>query len=128
DDVVLLSLQMQLRPGQVRRITPQPELEIPVGETVDLLLAIRIGGGAPNGATYSASFLPGETRAVGVRSLAQNRLDQPAGPVESEEIRTTVLEGQNVFGLSENPVRSSRVIFSYTIGTVPARAAVYTVT
>ena len=126
-DVIVVSTSAQLRPGQTRRVIVQPNLEVPVIGVVDLLIALRMGGGAPNGATFSATFLPSETRSLGVRSAAQDRIDQPAAPVASADVQSTVLAGQDAFGVSENPVRSQQVTFSYSVGASPARAAVYTI-
>src|SRR5690606_23199653 len=88
-----------------------------------LVLALAMSGAAPHGTTFSASFLPAETRTSNLRSGATNRVEQPAA-AESGAVVTSVLGGADL-SFSENPVRSGRVAFSFRVP--PQRVAIYTV-
>jgi photosystem II stability/assembly factor-like uncharacterized protein len=114
-----------LRPGEPVTIRVSPGgLQVTPADDVSLIIVVRMSGQAPNGATFRASFLPSETSTRNLRSGATNRLQQPASPVESEALRTTVLDDEQLLTLSENPVRSTSLIFNFA--ELPATAAVYT--
>lgn len=93
------------------------------GDSTALVLALAMSGAAPHGTTFSASFLPAETRTSNLRSGATNRVEQPAA-AESGAVVTSVLGGADL-SFSENPVRSGRVAFSFRVP--PQRVAIYTV-
>lgn len=101
-------------------------LTVPQRDSVNLILAIQLSGAAPNQSVFTAEFLPGSTRSVGTRSLAPNPIDAVTSPLVSAPVTTTVLAEGESFTLSENPVRSGRVIFNFTAA--PRAAAIYTLT
>ena len=98
-------------------------LTIPQRDSVDLVVAVELSGATPNATAFAASLDPAGTRTVGVRSLAVNRLGTSTG-TPSPAITTTLLPEGTVFSLSENPVRSDRVVFNFAER--PNVAAVYT--
>jgi hypothetical protein len=119
------SAVMTLRPGEPLTIQLSAGgLIITPAADVTLIVALRMSGEAPNGATFQATFLPAETSTRNVRSGAVDRLQQPGSPVASEALRTTVLGDADLLTLSENPVRSAALIFNFV--ETPATAAVYT--
>ncbi|MGH7476379.1 MAG: S8 family serine peptidase [Longimicrobiales bacterium] len=97
---------------------------VPENGSLDLLVVIELGGAVPNGATFQLAYLPGATRSAGVESRLPNPIEQSTSAVLSQTARTTVLLEGEVFTLSENPVRSGRVIFSFAER--PRRADIYT--
>lgn len=115
-----------LRPGEpvTARLSPDG-LTIAPDDDIALIVALRMSGRAPNGATFQASFLPAETGARNVRSGAIDAVQQPGAPVASDSLRTTVLVDDQLLTVSENPVRSSSLIFNFI--EAPVTAAVYTV-
>jgi hypothetical protein len=100
-------------------------LEIPAGGTVQLLVALRLSGSAPNGTAFGASFVPSETRSTGLRSGAADRVTQPSSPIASPVVIATVLAAGQAFSMSENPVRSQSVTFNFPER--PSVAGIYTV-
>jgi hypothetical protein len=124
-DPTIADATVTLRPGQPATVRVSPGgTRITPGADVSLIVAIRMSGQAPNGATFQATFLPGETSTRNVRSGAIDRLQQPASPVASESVRTTLLDDDELLTLSENPVRSASLIFNFA--EQPVTAAVYT--
>ena len=101
-------------------------LIVPQRDSVNLIAAIELSGAAPNQTSFSAEFLPGSTRTTGTRSLATNRVDPATGTLASSNAVTTLLEGSTVFAMSENPVRTGRVVFSFS--QTPQTARIYTLT
>ncbi len=125
NDTEIGSAPALLRPGEPVQVTITPgTLEVPLGQTITVLAAIRMSGAAPNGTAFSASFLPAETRSIGTRSAVPDRITQPSAPVASAEVRATVLAAGQLFSLSENPVRSGAVIFNFPVR--PSVAGIYT--
>ncbi len=110
--------------GQASVSVPVDSLVVPANGTVHLVAAIEMSGQAPNGSSFTLAYLPDRLRSVGVESLVAWLRQQPAGPVASQPAVTTVLEGDEVFAMSENPIRSDRVYFNFR--TPPDRAAIYT--
>lgn len=92
-------------------------------DSMHLLVAIELSGGAPNGALFQAELLGERSRTVGVRSAAVDQLGAITS-VASAPASSTVLAAGTIFSLSENPVRSGRVVFNFTER--PKVAAVYT--
>jgi photosystem II stability/assembly factor-like uncharacterized protein len=127
DESEIGSAQVSLRPGEPAHATIGPSgLVISPGETQHVIVALRMSGATPHGTSFRASFIPAETRTVGVRSGAADRVSQPASPVASPEIESSVLADDAVFSLSENPVRSRTVILNFSAR--PTVAQVYTIT
>jgi hypothetical protein len=75
---------------------------------------------------FTAELVPAGTRSTGQRSLASNRVETITTPLASSPASTTVLAAEQTFSLSENPVRSDKVIFNFT--EAPRTAGVYTLT
>lgn len=90
-----------------------------------LLVVLEFGGAAPNGSRFSARFLPDRTQTLNVRSGHRDRLVLPAEPVASAPFETTVLATGEALSLSENPVRSNRLVLNFA--QTPRQAAIYTV-
>lgn len=113
--------------GETRRVTMSlGALELSPNDRVSLLVAVRMSGAARNGAHFSLVFRPEETRSVGLRSSAEDRLNQPAEPVPSLVVQTTLLGDAQRFSMSANPVRTGEVTFNFSAR--PRTASVYTVT
>jgi hypothetical protein len=123
---VLATANVALAPGAAARIqlTPTPLL-VNEGQPAALLVVLEMSGGAPNGTTFRATFIPADTRTIGVRSRMVDRLTQPDAPVASADVRSTVLPAARLLTISENPVRSARVRFNFA--EPPATAGIYTV-
>jgi hypothetical protein len=98
-------------------------LAIAQRDSLYLITAIELSGAAPNGAVFQAELLPPRTRTIGVRSLAADQLGTVTS-VASNQTSSTVLANGATFSLSENPVRSARVVFNFVER--PTVAAVYT--
>jgi photosystem II stability/assembly factor-like uncharacterized protein len=125
-DPVLVSFAVSLRPGATQRVTLSPNgFTVAPGATAAVLIALRMSGSAPNGTSFQASYIPGETSSTGTRSGAQNRLQQSPAPVSSGPVQATLLAAGEILTFSENPVRSARVIFNFSER--PTVAAIYTV-
>lgn len=111
--------------GEARPVPVSPaSLEVAPDRSIVLLVALRMSGAAPNGTRFSVSFRPEETRSIGVRSAAANRLTQPSGPVASALVETTLLGQGQRFSMSANPVRAGDVTFNFA--TRPSAASIYT--
>jgi hypothetical protein len=123
---VLGTANVVLAPGTAARVqlTPTPLL-VNDGQPAALLVVLEMSGGAPNGTTFRATFLPADTRTIGVRSRMLDRVTQPDAPVASADVRSTVLPASRLLTMSENPVRSARVRFNFAER--PATAGIYTV-
>jgi subtilisin family serine protease len=124
-DPVLGTVEAALAPGDTARATFSLGLRVPAGQSVQLLLALEFGGGAPHRAPLRAWFVPADTRARGAESGQPSPLRQPTSLVPSGEIRPTLLLPGEVIALSENPVRSDRLIINFR--GPPRRAEIYTV-
>jgi len=125
-DDALASTPAVLRPGEPTTVAMGvPALEVPVGPSLQFLIALRMSGAAPNGAAFRATFLPSETRSRGVRSNTADQIEQPSQPVASALIHSTVLASGQTFTMSENPVRSGGVTFNFP--SRPTVAGIYTV-
>lgn len=113
--------------GETARVTLQAEgLRIPRSPLVHYVVAIEMGGGAPNYSEFRIRFLPDALRTAGALSGAEDETDLPLGSIASLPARTTALAAGEVFSLSENPVRSGFVIFNFS--TRPDMAAVFSLT
>ena len=92
-------------------------------DSLYLLTAVELSGAAPNGAVFQAELLPQRTRTAGARSAAADQLGSVTS-LASHTAATTVLRNGAAFSLSENPVRSARVVFNFAER--PTVAAIYT--
>jgi len=111
-------------PAQVD--VPLDSVTIAQRDSLSLIAVVELSGAAPNGSNFSAELIPTGTRTVGLRSLATNRVDAVTTPLASSLAATTVLSDDQTFSLSENPVRSNRLVFNYS--EAPRDAAIYTLT
>jgi subtilisin family serine protease len=123
-DPVLATQPAPLEPDDTTRVSVPLALRIPAGQSVGLIAAIEMSGAAPHLAPLRAWFLPEETRAVGVETGATSPLRQPLEVVPSPELRPTLLAPDELFALSENPVRSPELILNFR--SRPSLAQVYT--
>jgi subtilisin family serine protease len=123
-DAVVADTVLALQPGQPVDLIFRMMVRVQPGETLTLVLAIQPSGWAPHGASFEAIYLPDQTRTRGALSGVENRIDAPAGPVVSEESEVTVLRPDEVFNLTQNPIRTAPVIMSFRER--PSIAAVYT--
>jgi subtilisin family serine protease len=98
-------------------------LTIAQRDSLYLIMAIELSGAAPNGAAFQAELLPQRTRTTGVRSQAADQLGSVSS-VASSSAASTVLRNGLTFSLSENPVRTGRVVFNFAER--PKVAAIYT--
>ena len=98
---------------------------VPAGTRQTYLLMLELSGAAPNGARFSARYLPTETRTRGTISGAEDRFSGGAVAVDSGERVTTVLDANERFSLSENPVRGPSLTITYEER--PRAAAVYSI-
>jgi subtilisin family serine protease len=124
DEPVHASVPVALGGGPVTaRIEPGPV--VPAGASEQFVVALEMSGAAPNGARFSARYLPGETRTLGTLSGARDRFQGPVAVVESGERTTSLLEPGERFTLSANPVRAAPLVISYAAR--PRAAAVYSI-
>jgi subtilisin family serine protease len=124
-DPLLSSMPVALQPADTARVLFPLSVAVPAGQTVHLLLALELSGAAPHQAPLRAWFVPAESQVLSAATGQPRGLRQPTGRVASETVRTTLLFPDEPLALSENPVRSDRLIISFR--TEPRRAAIYTV-
>lgn len=98
-------------------------LTVPQRDSLQVIAALELSGSAPNGAAFQAELLPQRTHTIGLRSLAADQLGTLTS-VASGTASSTVLANGATFSLSENPVRSGRVVFNFAER--PKVAAIYT--
>lgn len=98
-------------------------LTVPQRDSLHLITAVELSGAAPNGAVFQATVLPDRTRTTGVRSQAVNQLGNIANATSANAVSTILANGAT-FSLSENPIRSGRVVFNFAER--PRVAAIYT--
>ncbi|HSL71399.1 MAG TPA: Ig-like domain-containing protein, partial [Longimicrobiales bacterium] len=103
-----------------------PGFTISQRDSAALLVGLELSGAAPNNMTFALTFAANETRTTGARSGARDRLEPLTIVLSSTPAVTTVLNGAEVFSLSENPVRGSSVTFNFR--DVPSTAVIYTLT
>jgi len=121
---VVAAADVVLTPQAAARVVLKPgDVQVPRDGERALVLAVELSGAVPNGSAFEATFLAAETRGEGALSGRPGELTQPE-TVASGPTRTTLLRADEVFALSENPVRSGRVIFNFA--SRPRVAAVYT--
>ncbi|MEN8373993.1 MAG: S8 family serine peptidase [Gemmatimonadota bacterium] len=89
-------------------------LVVPGGRALDALVALRLGGGTPNGARIAATLPVGGLGAEGVLSAATDALDGPTSAVSSPSYRIDLLAEEEEVALSANPVRTDRLVVNYS--------------
>lgn len=99
---------------------------VPAATRRQYLVLLELSGAAPNGARFSARYLPAETRTRGTLSGAEGRFTGGSQPVDSGERSTSVLEAGERVNLSENPVRGASLTINYDVR--PRAAALYGIT
>jgi hypothetical protein len=124
-DRVLGSVPVSLNGTPVRVDIRPDSLRIPPFARTEVYLAIQLSGDAPNGAAFSAEFLPAATQSVGTQTHAQNNLEATTPQTPSAVASTTILAEGQLLSFSENPVRHAQVIFNFA--ETPSTASVYTV-
>jgi subtilisin family serine protease len=124
-DPLLATRPAPLQPNDTTRITVPLALRIPAGQTVSLLAAVELSGAAPHRGLIRAWFRPADTRTVEAATGEARTVRQPTAVVPAQDVRPTVLDAGEAFALSENPVRSSQLVFNFR--SQPSMAAVYTV-
>ncbi|HUE76477.1 MAG TPA: S8 family serine peptidase [Longimicrobiales bacterium] len=103
-----------------------PDLVVPAMDTLNLIAVLVLSGAVPNGATFQGMFLPELTSSHGLRSGALDLRTDPAAVVASAPTSTTVLSEDELFNLSENPIRSDARRLVLNFGAPPTSAAIYT--
>ncbi len=126
DEPRLTQIVRGLDPDVPERISLLFDFAVQTGASATLIVAAEMSGAAPHGAQFRATFIPSETRTVGLLSGAQDNVDQPAQPFVAAPVATTTLDADQVVAISENPVRDGGVTF--TLSATPTVAGVYTVT
>ncbi|MEX1182516.1 MAG: S8 family serine peptidase [Gemmatimonadota bacterium] len=114
---------LELGAVPVVAVLPVDTLTIGPGTSRNLLLAVQVSGAPPHGSSFAASLLIDRLRTVNIESREQDRV--AAGVITELITRTTVLLENELFALSENPVRADQVIFNFA--TPPSYATVFTV-
>jgi subtilisin family serine protease len=124
-DPLLGSVPAPLTGGDTVPVTLPLALRIPAGQTISAIAALELSGAAPHRTPFRGAFDPAATRAAGVQTGEASPLRQPSAVIRTDEFRPTVLGAEEVFALSENPVRSAQVIFNFRVQ--PQVAAIFTV-
>ncbi|HEX7051254.1 MAG TPA: S8 family peptidase [Longimicrobiales bacterium] len=104
------------------RFTPHA-FDVAPADSASLLAIIEVSGKVPNGTEFRATHQSTDVIAVGLHSGAVD-VRAPASAIASLPFRTSVLRAGEIFALSENPVRSNRVVFNFSER--PELAGVYT--
>lgn len=120
------STTVALEPGQPASVTVPAGIVINPGETINLLAGIEFSGEVPHNTGFQLTYLPAGTTASAVSGAGIVLLEQPAANVASGVSRSTVLGEDEFVSLSENPVRSQRLIMNFRVR--PDRASIYTTT
>lgn len=127
NEPVVAQLRATLRasePGEALFV-PAPITLSPT-DTLDLIAVVELSGNAPNASAFQLVYEPELLRAVGLLSGQATPIQQAGTPVASPTVVTDLLEPGEDFALSENPVRSDRVVFNFRVR--PRVAGIYTVT
>lgn len=103
-----------------------PGFTIAQRDSARLLIGIELTGAARNQSPFQVRFVAQDTRTLGARSGARDRLEPVTVTIASSVATTTVLATGEFFALSENPVRGNRVVFNFSER--PQTAGVYTLT
>jgi len=101
------------------------ELRIAPGDSVGLLVGLEMSGSAPQGTLFRAWFAPDLTRAEGAATGTSAQVRQPGIAIPGHPIPTTLLLPGELLVLSENPIRSGRLVLNFR-NRPRSVAAVYT--
>lgn len=120
---VLADTTVALRGDSVLVTFAPPNLVVPAGSSVQLLMDLLTSGAAPNGARFGGAIEPSRIHTHALYSgLADHQAIQ--GPLSSGSVTTSLLSSGEPLNISENPVRGGSVVFNYAAA--PRRIAVYT--
>jgi subtilisin family serine protease len=108
--------------GQARVVLRPPELRIPAGGSSQVIVAVEASGASPPGERYRVELVPDELRSRAVMSGARD-VASTSGVLSAEAVSTVLGQDQG-FSLSENPVRSDRLLLNFQER--PTQLAVYT--
>jgi subtilisin family serine protease len=126
-DTVLGSTLVNLQDGVSTSVAvPLTGLRVSAKDSVSLIAAIEMSGAAPNLSSFQLTLTPLETHTTGVLSLAHDQVTLPSVAITSTAAQTSLLKPTEIFVLSENPVRSGKVIFNFSVR--PTVAGVFTLT
>jgi hypothetical protein len=103
---------------------PLNSVRVPRNDSLRFVVAIEMSGSAPNASAFQVSLAPRETQSRGSLSRAEDRIETLLVTIGPAPFRTSLLGTDEIFALSENPVRSSRVVFNFSVR--PTVAGVYT--
>jgi subtilisin family serine protease len=101
------------------------ELRVAPGDSVGLLVGLELGGGAPQGTLFRGWFAPDLTRAEGAATGSPAQVRQPGIAIAGHAIPTILLLPGELLVLSENPIRSGRLVLNFR-NRPRSVAAVYT--
>jgi hypothetical protein len=105
-------------------VTVETDGVIARNTTGAFIVAVELAGGTQHGARFALSLDADRSRIVGTLSGAENAWAQPPASVTSVTVAASVLAPDERWSLSENPVRSGRLIVSFA--EPPRAAGVYT--
>jgi subtilisin family serine protease len=108
--------------GPVLPLLIEPGPVVAAGETRAFRLRIVLSADVSHGAAFTVRYRPSSSRARGVFSGAV--IDATGDDVVSATRRATLLADGRRWSISENPVRSDRLVI--VLDDVPRRAAIYT--
>jgi subtilisin family serine protease len=103
-----------------------PGLTVAQRDSLRLLIGMELSGAAANNTEFQVQLVAQATRTLGARSGARDQVEPITVAIASSVATTTVLDTGAPFALSENPVRSARVVFNFAER--PRTAAIYTLT
>lgn len=118
-------IEVALTPEPRAVTVPLDTFTVPRNGVRELVLAVRLSGGAPAGAAFAARLRLDLARTVTANSGVRDRV-VAGDAVASAPATTTVLRQGEAFALSENPVRNGSVVLNFAER--PASAAIYTAT
>lgn len=123
-DRVIGSMTRAAGTGRDTLRIPLSDLTIQARDSVVLVAGIRLSGKAPNNAAFSLAWVPELTRSAGARSGERDRVAVGTPVVASTVAHTSILQPGQMLTLSENPVRSDRLVINFADR--PSQAAIYT--
>jgi subtilisin family serine protease len=122
---VVGSVPLTLVGGVQTSVTvPLTNVRIPRSDSLRFVVAIDMSGSAPNASVFQVSLAPRETQTRGSLSRAEDRIETLLVAIGPAPFSTSLLRADEIFALSENPVRGTRVIFNFSVR--PTVAGIYT--
>jgi hypothetical protein len=100
-------------------------LSIPENGTRHVIVGVTVSGAAPNGTRFGARVMPELVRTTNALSLATDRVAVGDAPLAAIGTTSVLLEDE-LFALSENPIRNPTVRFNFA--EPPTTAEIYTIT